>query len=350
MSRLFRAVALAALALIALPCLALGLDTVRTLKGTTVNGNLTQTSARSVVIKQTNGNEQTIPVDEIESIKFNAEPPQLNVARTAAQGGRYDEALRTVEKLMQDNKGTDRPEIQQDLQYLQALCTARLALVGRGDLLAAGKLVREFTQKNPNSYRTLEATELLGDIFVAIDKPDLAQQQYAAAQRLASSNLVRMRSLIAQGNVLLAQGEWEKAASAFDEVLSIAGNDNSDATQRQRQLARLGKAVCLAASDKPADGIALAQQVIAEIDPEVQDVAARAYNALGTCFRRADRPKDALLAFLHVDLLYPAEAMQHAEALKNLAELWPEVGNSQRAAEAEEVLRTRYANTRWAKG
>lgn len=344
-----RYVAVVAAVLLALPSMAWGLDTVRTTKGTTINGNLAQVTSQAVVVKQSNGNEQTIAVDDIESIKFSGEPPQLNVARAAAQGGRYDEALRTLEKLTQDNKGLDRPEVQQDVQFLQALCNARLAIAGRGDLLSAGKQVRDFVQKNPNSFRFIEASEVLGDILLAVDKPDLAQQQYATVQRLGGSASTKARAAVAQGEALLAQAQWEQAQRMFDEALA-AKADGSTAVQRQQQLARLGKAIALAAADKPDEGIALVQEVLSSADPEQADLCARAYNALGTCLRKADRPKDALLAYLHVDVLYSSEAAAHAEALKNLTELWPEAGNAQRAAEAQEVLRTRYANSRWARG
>lgn len=343
-------VALVLLLAVLAPSLASALDTIRTTKGTTINGTIGSLNPSEVTIKLANGNDQTLSIGEIESIKFSGEPPQLNVARAAALGGRYEEAQRALEKIVQENKGLERAEVQQDVQYWQALCAARLALGGRGDLLAAGKQVREFTQQNPSSHHFLAASELLGDVFVAIDKPDLAQQQYALVERSAPSLEWKLRAGVAQANALAAQGNWDAAAKAYDAALQTSGPDKSDAIETQRQLARLGKAVCLAGQGKPADGITLAQEVIATADPQRGDIAARAYNALGACYRKADRPKDALLAYLHVDVLYPSESLAHAEALKNLAELWPQVGNAQRAAEAHELLRTRYANTKWARG
>jgi hypothetical protein len=338
---------LLALATLAAP--AWGLDSVRTTKGTTINGTLQEMTPREVVLKGNNGGENRIPVGEIESIKFQGEPPQLNVARSAALAGRLEEAQRQLEKVAQDGKGLDRAEVQQDLHYWQAFCAARLALAGSGDVLAAGKQMRDFLQKYPNNYHLLTANEILGDLLAAIEKYDLAQQHYAAVEKLATSNDVKMRARVAQGSALVSEAKWSEALAAFEGALTLAAAESNPQIDRQKNLANLGKAVCLAALGKPDEGIQIAEGIIAAGDPEQADLFARAYNALGTCLRKAGRSKDALLAFLHVDVLYSSEPTAHAEALKNLTQLWAEIGNPQRAAEAQEVLQTRYANSRWAK-
>ena len=61
---------------------------------------------------------------------------------------------------------------------------------------------------------------------------------------------------------------------------------------------------------------------------------ARAYNVLGTAQRQAGRTKEALLAFLHVDILYSSVPHAHAEALANLADLWQQLHRSDRAQRA----------------
>ncbi|MGE0535937.1 MAG: hypothetical protein AB7O68_13235 [Pirellulales bacterium] len=343
------------LASVAVACLALSLataaralDQIRTAKGTAVNGTITEVNPREITLSLPNGDVERLPVNEVEYIKFNGEPPQLNVGRTAALGGRYEDALRVLEKL--GSEKIDRAEVQQDLQYLQAYCLTKLALSGGGDVLEAGKAMREFVQRNASSFHFLEASELLGDIFTAINKPDLAAQQYAAVERGAPWDDVKMRARIAKGYALLSQDKPHDALTEFEGALSLAGQQDSPLVARQQQAAQLGKAACLAASGKPADGIALVEGVISKSDPEQGELFARAYNTLGTCLRAAGKKKEALLAFLHVDVLYAAQAQAHAEALKNLTELWPEVGQPQRAAAAQELLKSRYPNSRWAKG
>lgn len=325
------------------------LDTVRTVKGTNVNGAIQQITAREVTIKPASGNVTQIAASDIESIKFGGEPPQLNVARTAALGGRYDEALRNLDKLAGEAKAGDREEVQQDVAYYRAYCAAKLALAGAGDAVAAGKQLREFVQKNANSYHYLVANELLGDLLTALDKYDAASQYYAAVEKLAASDAVKMRAKNAQARALESQGKWAEADIIYDGALALADDDKSPPVVEQRQLASLGKAMCLAGGDKPDEGVKLIEAVIAEANPDQVEVYARAYNALGACQRKAGRNKEALLAYLHVDLLFPAPPLAHAEALKNLSELWPAVGNQARGSEALDALKTRYGNTRWGK-
>ena len=68
------------------------------------------------------------------------------------------------------------------------------------------------------------------------------------------------------------------------------------------------------------------EQMIQDTDPEQKELQARAYNALGNCYEQAGRTKDALLAFLHVDVLYGTVPDAHAEALSHLIPLWESVG------------------------
>ena len=49
-----------------------------------------------------------------------------------------------------------------------------------------------------------------------------------------------------------------------------------------------------------------------------------AYNALGTALRKAGKPKEAILAFLHVHLLYSTQPDLDAEAVANLEKLFTE--------------------------
>ena len=83
-------------------------------------------------------------------------------------------------------------------------------------------------------------------------------------------------------------------------------------------------------------------EVIRDADPEDSELHAIAYNALGQCYRQADKPKEALLAFLHVDVLYSSIPAAHVEALENLAALWTSFGQAGRAREARGLLRDQY--------
>jgi hypothetical protein len=76
---------------------------------------------------------------------------------------------------------------------------------------------------------------------------------------------------------------------------------------------------------------------------------ARAYNVLGLAHRQAGRTKEALLAFLHTDVLYSSQPDTHAEALANLVDLWEQVHKTERANAARKTLEEQYKDSPWAK-
>jgi tetratricopeptide (TPR) repeat protein len=116
----------------------------------------------------------------------------------------------------------------------------------------------------------------------------------------------------------------------------------------QKMHAMVGKAVCLAATGKADEGIAMIEDLIAKNDPSDAKLFARAYNALGACYEKAGKTQDALLAYLHTDVLFFADREAHAEALYHLSKLWAAVNKSDRGVEAGTLLRSRYPGSRWA--
>jgi tetratricopeptide (TPR) repeat protein len=155
-----------------------------------------------------------------------------------------------------------------------------------------------------------------------------------------------MRAGVAAGRALLAQGKINEAQSAFDRV--VATEAEGDLAQSQRLAARLGKASAQVASKRPDEAIKMVDDILKTADAEDVNLMARAYNVLGTAHRQAGRTKEALLAFLHVDLLYPSQPDTHAEALFNLSELWEEMHKSERANAARKTLEETYKDSPWA--
>ncbi len=66
------------------------------------------------------------------------------------------------------------------------------------------------------------------------------------------------------------------------------------------------------------------------------------YNAQGASYEAGGDNEGAIMAYLHTHLMFSAQPDAHAEALKRLIELWPLVGNPDRAAAARQELQQRY--------
>ncbi|MEM8866334.1 MAG: tetratricopeptide repeat protein [Planctomycetota bacterium] len=317
-------------------------DRVRT---TTVaeSGQIEEMSAVAVIVKR-GSQTKSVPVNEIESVRFADEPSELTQARLNARNGGYQAALEQLEEI--DVSDVSNPYITAEIDFYRAFCRAKLALLGEGDIASAGRDLNTFLQKNSQNFHYLQATELLGDLLASAGRYGPAEQMYG---RIAKAPFpeYKVRAAVLIGRALQAQDKHTEALERFEAALAI--NDDSPGGKTQRLAALLGKAVSLAATGQVDQGVALVEQVLSDFDPSEERLLALTYNALGSCYLQAEKTKDALFAFLHVDLLFSTEPEAHAESLYHLATLWETVGKPAQAREARQTLRDRYAASKWAK-
>jgi tetratricopeptide (TPR) repeat protein len=320
-------------------------DTVKTTQGN-LSGRVSATSPTAVTLELSGVASQPkeVPVNKIVALLFDDDPNALRAARTHVLGGRYEEALAALEKLTVPPN--TRKEIVEDIDFYRAFCRGQLALGGNGEIAAAGTELATFIRKHSSSYHWLQANEVVGDLLVSSGAFDKAETYY---RRVAGAPWpdYTMRAGVAMGRAFLAQGKAAEADKAFSDVLAV--NATGELADNQRAVATIGKARVESLEKKYEEAIATLEAVIAKADPQQVDLLAQAYNAMGTAQRSAGRPKEALLAFLRVELLYPNAAEAHAEALYNLAELWDEVHKPDRAVRARQTLQQQYKNSPWAK-
>jgi len=321
-----------------------GFDSVRSAGGkTSTQGKITEITADGISLMK-GAVKETIPVNTLYMVVFSGEPAGLSRARINALNGNFDNALKELEKV--DVAEVTRPEVTVDINYLKAYCTAQMALGGSGAQPAAEAAMVSFVRGNASSYHFYEACEVLGDLAVAQKKYPEAAKYYGPLEKSAFPDF-KMRASVRLGRALQAQGKHPEAVTKFDSVLS-AGASGEEA-EKQVLAATLGKAVSLASTDQIDEAIKLVNTVIEKASPEEIELNARANNALGSCYVKAKKNKEALRAFLKVDLIYNGLPEAHAEALANLNKLWTEIGKEDRAQEALQLLKERYPESPWAK-
>lgn len=320
------------------------LDSVKTAKGTQ-HGHVVGMSAVKVDLEQgANGSlPKEIPVNQIVSVIYEDDPAELKTAKVNVAAGRYTDAAAALERIKDE---VTRPEVRQDIEFYKALCAAKLALGGSGKIADAGRQMKAFVDSNAKSYHYFEASEVLGDLLVAIHQYPQAAEYYGRLDK-APWPEYRMRAGAAGGRALLAQGKVDEAIAVFDKVM--ATDVEGEMAQEQRTLAKLGKAAAMVAQKNPDEAIKMVDEVLKTADAEDAPLMARAYNVLGSAHRQAGRTKEALLAFLHVDVLYASQSDAHAEALANLADLWEQVHKTERANRARRTLEEDYQDSPWAK-
>src|SRR3954447_2414344 len=318
-------------------------DRIRLVRGSDT-GEVSEMSPSEIAINKGKPGSRTIAVNQIRSIQFEGEPTELSQARVSAGNGAFAKAAQLLQKV--DASGVQRDFIKQDIEYYKAYIAARLALAGDGQITDARRQLNAFVRSYPNNYHYLDASEMMGDLLMAAGRFDSAEKQYAALAQVPWPDY-KMRAAVALGRSLQAQNKHPEAIKQFDAALALP-DEGADA-QNQKLAATLGRAVSFAETGKPEEAIGIIQKVIQDADPQQKELHARAYNALGVCCEKANKTKDALFAFLHVDVLYNTVPEAHAEALSHLVSLWKAVGHDERSREARETLQQKYAGSRWAK-
>lgn len=336
------------------------LDQIRTHNKETVRGQITEISPTEVKIDK-NPIEATIPVNEIISISFDGEPDELAKGRNLAISGQYVEALEALKRTNRDEVKR-RKEMEQQLDFYTAYCATKLALGGAGSINTAGPMLLTFIKNNPSSYHYLEAAELMGDLYVnfgmeaqrSSDKSrqakapqsfESAMEYYAIAGKAPWAG-AEVGLNLKRGRALLAQKKHAEAVKAFQSVLTGAAGPKAESL---KLAATLGKATALANDGQAEQGIKLVEEVIAKAPKSDSELLGQAYLTLGNCHQAAKMPREAVMDYLHVDLLYFQNPQTHSEALAALGQLWQTLNRPDRAREANARLARMYPNSIWAK-
>jgi tetratricopeptide (TPR) repeat protein len=311
-----------------------------------VSGEVSGVSRTEVTVKVKTPKEDTIkiPANDVQNISWTGEPPEANLARSDEASGKYQRAIDGYQKSLQNSKATN-PLSKADLEYGITRSTAKMALLDPSHQDEAIKRLEEFRSKQSDHYRFYEAVGLLGELYLAkkeLVKAQLAFDTLAKAPWKES----QLAAKIASGRLLQVDNKLDDAVAAFESVISQAPEGRGEESLQQE--ARLGKARVLILQKKFEEAQTLLEAVIAQAAPDDARVMAEAYVRLGDCLREQSKDKDALLAYLHVDVLFGSEKALQAEALFHLSRLWEKVGQKGRAAEARDRLEgEEFRNTEW---
>ncbi len=281
-----------------------------------------------------------IPANEIERVRWEGEPPQLNIARNQEQNGNYAAALEEYKKA----ESSASPNLKKSLQYMTARATARSAKSNPAVLDNAIKLLDDFVKANGDHFSYYPAMKLLGESYLAKKDYVAANSAFGTVERSPWKDY-QMDAKNMKARVLLAQGNTKGALAAFETVAKMDGKTPSELASKHA--AQLGSAICLEKDGKPQDAIKVLDEIIKNVSSQQSSLLAEAYLKKGDCYQALGESKEALIAYLHVDVLFSSEPAVHAEALYNLSTLWGKVQKPERGAEARAVLQQQYPDSEW---
>jgi tetratricopeptide (TPR) repeat protein len=343
------AIALSSSAVVLLLALAAArADVVRLVSGSTVkstggqiSGQIISETTTEVKIKSATSGEQTIPVDQIESVNYDGVSPTFQLATTRSNAGSLAEAAELFQKAAGEVKG--KPFLERAAAFGRAEALGEIAAVDPTKRAQAVEALESFAKSYPGS-RQLGAA-LISLVRLRLSEGDTAGAEAALRDLEAKVPWAVDRAAVLKARVLAKKGENEAAISALDALISA-----SPAGSVKSRDAKLAKAESLAALKKFSEAEALVREVIAEAPAEEKLFQAVAHNTLGDCLRAAGRPKDALLAYLKTDILYSDAKDEHARALAHISDLWRLLKQSPRADEAKARLRDLYPRSPYVNG
>lgn len=339
------AAALAMLSIGLVACRARAEDSIERIGSTTpVRGTITEVSRTEVVLKaRTTLREHRVPVNEIERIKWDAEKPQLNQLRNDERNGKFDKAIEGYEAQLKEAPAS-ADNLRTDLEFLIGRARAGKALAEGNDLDDAFKRLDKFRTAHPNSYRYFEALRVLARL--AMEKSDV-QKEAMILKLMAEApwNDYKMEADILQARVALAHDDLATALKSLENVIAVPAKTPGELSRRYEAL--VTKAACLQKQSKFEDAVNVLRGILDEASDDDKKTLAETCVRLGDCYQAAGRTKEAILAYLRVDILFPKEKNQHAEALYHLSRLFPQDGKPDKAAEAQAKLLESYPRSPW---
>ena len=158
---------------------------------------------------------------------------------------------------------------------------------------------------------------------------------------------VKLAASCGQARILVAQKKPQPALKIYKSVLTQTGSDPT--LKSLKNEAGLGTAACLQLTSKNSEALKVLSDVIDQAASTESSLLAEAYILKGDSYRVLGQGGEALLAYLHVDVLFAREVQYHPKALYYLAQLWAETGKPIRAGSAKARLKADYPNSDWAK-
>lgn len=318
-------------------------------KGTTtrIGGEFKSQTKEELVLMSGPGNKQEtkIPSNEIDRVEWDGEPASMKLARSAEERGNLQDALTKYQEVAPEVQAA-QGNLKTDLEFLIARVTARLAKADPARIDEAIQKLEAYRAAHPNSFRYYDVLLLLGESYLAKEDYGKAEPAFKELEQ-APWDDYKMASRIAQGRLLLRKDDVAGAQALFKSVADQPAK--TDAEKARQYEARLGVATCHQRQGRFKEAADELDLIIKQAPATDTKTMGEAYLRKGDNLLAAGQKKDALLSYLHVDVLFSGEKNLHAEALYHLSNLWNEVAQPGRAAEARAKLTGDYPNSDWAK-
>lgn len=313
--------------------------------GKRVNGNISAMSKTELTLKKNVGDPETVAANDIAAIEWEGGGPELKLGYSDENGGRFESATQRFQKAKSDAKSPS-DFLKGEFEYMLARVAAKQALTDPEKRDAAIQKLLAAQKGYADHVRFYESVQLLSQLQLSIKDFDGARKSLETLSQSPWSDL-KLAAQITEAKVLAAEGKTDEAIAKFDAVSSSAGDSPNDLARKYE--AMLGHARALIAQTKFEDALKILDEVTDKGPADDSALQAEAYVLQGQALQGLGRNKEAALAYLHVDILFPREDAYRAESLYQLSNLWKLVQHPERSAEAAGKLVQIYPNSEWRK-
>lgn len=296
-----------------------------------------QNETPTEVVVTLGSNTTSVPTDQIVSIRYDGQSANYQLGESRESAGQYAEAAEYFKKAAADTTGKPFPH--QAALFREARALADVAMVEPARVKEARTKLEQFLRSYAGGRHVAAARETLARLLIQAGDFTAAETTVAA---LAKTPKGSDRAAVLHTKILARQGKHAEAIAELDQIIASSAKGSE-----RRRGAMLAKAESLAATKKYKEAEALVREVIQANPPEDAASQAPAYNTLGDCLRAANKPKEALIAYLHTDMLYRKNREEHPRSLYEIAAMFRILKQDSRADEFTQRLKQEYPRSPW---
>jgi len=301
-------------------------------KVATYSGDIKEDTVSGVKISVA---KKEIPVDasDITRVSYQDLPAVLKLeygaTLTAEDKKEYAKALSAYKDVL--TKVPAGLKSRRQIEYRVAMLSAQLAdTVENGNTIATD-LLAKYIKDNPTGWQFSSAGKTLARMQLAADKFDDALVTLEAMEKAPNMpKEIKQEVELMTIDLLIRSDKVDQAAARITNAMaSLQAND----PQRQRlSIYQIGADKAMKGPEK----IVKLEGLINGTNDEV--LRALGYNTLGDTYQAEKRQRDAMWAYLWVDVVYNKEKSEHMKAMDRLAKLFDAMNDPDRAKQYKDKL------------
>jgi tetratricopeptide (TPR) repeat protein len=310
----------------------------------TARGVIDKESPTEVGIK-VGAESRTISVPQIDSVKYDSQPPQLVTIRGLERSERLEEAYSQYEGIFGSLPANEFLQTAVAFDMLRTACKMAIADPQQSD--RAVQMYSSSSAKFGKSRHFYPMQELIGQVHLAKGDMDAAAKAFASLKEVNWPGY-REKGLVYEGLARLRAGKLDEAKASFDQVIQSPNADRESTQQKTVAKVYLGQVMVEKGDASQAESVL--RESLSAIPTENSFAKALGHNALGDAILANKKPKEAALdGYLWVLVVYNQNPDQLARAMYHLATIFPQIGFPERGEQLAADLKARFPNSEWAK-